>query len=35
MIGLLGTEAYQVLKVDTPNVPADELKAATRWQFRT
>ncbi|MEO3693793.1 hypothetical protein [Roseateles paludis] len=34
VIGLLGPEAYQVLKVDTPNVPADELKAATRWQFK-
>lgn len=25
---------YQFLKVDTPNVPPDELKAAARWQIK-
>jgi MSHA biogenesis protein MshI len=34
VIGLLQADAYQILKVETPNVPADELKAATRWQFK-
>jgi len=34
VIGLLEPEEYQVLKVDTPNVPNEELKAAARWQIK-
>ena len=34
VIGLLEPEEYQILKVDTPNVPNEELKAAARWQIK-
>ncbi len=33
-IALLDPTDYQVLKVDTPSVPQDELKAAARWQIK-
>lgn len=33
-IALLDPADYQVLKVDTPQVPQDELKAAARWQVK-
>lgn len=31
---LLGDSEYQLLAVDAPNVPADELKAAVRWRLK-
>lgn len=34
VIGLLDPAHYQILKVDTPSVPQDELKAAARWQIK-
>jgi len=34
VLALLDAEAYQILKIDTPNVPQDELKAAARWQIK-
>lgn len=34
VIALLEPEEYQILKVDTPNVPNEELKAAARWQIK-
>jgi MSHA biogenesis protein MshI len=33
-IALLDPSAYQILKVDTPQVPPEELKAAARWQVK-
>lgn len=33
-IALLDPADYQILKVDTPNVPQEELKAAARWQVK-
>lgn len=33
-IALLDPADYQILKVDTPNVPHEELKAAARWQIK-
>lgn len=33
-LALLDAEDYQILKIDTPNVPQDELKAAARWQIK-
>jgi len=33
-IALLDPSSYQVLKVDTPAVPQEELKAAARWQIK-
>lgn len=33
-IALLDPADYQILKVDTPNVPAEELKPAARWQIK-
>lgn len=33
-IALLDPADYQVLKVDTPNVPPEELKSAARWQIK-
>lgn len=33
-IALLDPAAYQVLKVNTPPVPREELKAAARWQVK-
>ena len=33
-IALLDPADYQILKVDTPNVPHEELKAAARWQVK-
>ncbi|HEY0954181.1 MAG TPA: hypothetical protein VGE36_05440 [Roseateles sp.] len=33
-IALLDPAEYQILKVDTPNVPQDELKSAARWQIK-
>lgn len=33
-LALLDTTDYQVLKVDTPQVPPEELKAAARWQIK-
>ncbi|MDG0857233.1 hypothetical protein [Roseateles puraquae] len=33
-IALLEPNDYQILKVDTPQVPQDELKAAARWQVK-
>ncbi|NCT83427.1 MAG: hypothetical protein GXC94_09810 [Comamonadaceae bacterium] len=33
-IALLDPADYQILKVDTPNLPQDELKAAARWQIK-
>lgn len=33
-IALLDPADYQILKVDTPNVPQDELKPAARWQVK-
>lgn len=33
-IALLDPAAYQILKVDTPKVPQEELKAAARWQIK-
>jgi len=33
-IALLDPTDYQILKVDTPNVPREELKAAARWQIK-
>lgn len=33
-IALLDPADYQILKVDTPNVPPEELKAAARWQIK-
>lgn len=33
-IALLDPAEYQILKVDTPNVPHEELKAAARWQIK-
>jgi len=34
VLALLDADAYQILKIDTPNVPQDELKAAARWQIK-
>lgn len=34
VIALLDPADYQILKVDTPNVPQEELKAAARWQIK-
>lgn len=34
VIALLDPADYQVLKVDTPPVPPEELKAAARWQIK-
>ncbi|HEY5799150.1 MAG TPA: agglutinin biogenesis protein MshI [Burkholderiaceae bacterium] len=31
---LLGAGQYQMLSVDAPNVPADELKTAVRWRLK-
>lgn len=33
-IALLDPRDYQILKVDTPPVPQEELKAAARWQIK-
>ncbi len=33
-IALLDPAEYQILKVDTPNVPPQELKSAARWQIK-
>lgn len=33
-IALLDPADYQILKVDTPTVPQEELKAAARWQIK-
>ena len=33
-IGLIDPAGYQILKVDTPPVPREELKAAARWQVK-
>jgi MSHA biogenesis protein MshI len=33
-IALLDPADYQILKVDTPNVPPEELKPAARWQIK-
>lgn len=33
-IALLEPADYQILKVDTPHVPHEELKAAARWQIK-
>jgi MSHA biogenesis protein MshI len=33
-IALLDPADYQILKVDTPSVPPEELKAAARWQVK-
>ncbi|RTL39028.1 MAG: hypothetical protein EKK53_17990 [Burkholderiales bacterium] len=33
-IALLDPPDYQILKVDTPQVPPEELKAAARWQVK-
>jgi MSHA biogenesis protein MshI len=33
-IALLDPVDYQILKVDTPNVPQEELKSAARWQIK-
>ncbi|MBV8035719.1 hypothetical protein [Roseateles sp.] len=33
-IALLDPADYSILKVDTPNVPQEELKAAARWQIK-
>lgn len=33
-IALLDPAEYQILKVDTPNVPHEELKSAARWQIK-
>lgn len=33
-IALLDPAEYQILKVDTPHVPQEELKAAARWQIK-
>lgn len=33
-IALLDPADYQILKVDTPNVPQEELKSAARWQIK-
>lgn len=33
-IALLDPADYQIIKVDTPNVPQEELKAAARWQVK-
>jgi len=33
-IAVLDPADYQILKVDTPNVPQEELKAAARWQIK-
>ncbi|MCE4539384.1 hypothetical protein LXT12_19200 [Pelomonas sp. P7] len=33
-IALLDPADYQILKVDTPHVPQEELKAAARWQIK-
>jgi MSHA biogenesis protein MshI len=33
-IALLDPSDYQILKVDTPNVPQEELKSAARWQIK-
>lgn len=33
-LALLDPADYQILKVDTPNVPQEELKAAARWQIK-
>jgi MSHA biogenesis protein MshI len=32
--GVLEPQAYQWLKIDTPQVPTEELKAAARWQIK-
>lgn len=32
--GVLALNDYQLLLIDTPNVPPDELKAAARWRIR-
>lgn len=34
VIAVLEPEQYQILKVETPNVPNEELKAAARWQIK-
>jgi len=34
VLALLDADAYQILKIDTPPVPQDELKAAARWQIK-
>lgn len=34
VIALLEPDQYQLLKVETPNVPNEELKAAARWQIK-
>ncbi|MEL4178948.1 hypothetical protein [Roseateles sp. PN1] len=34
VLALLEPSQYQILKVDTPNVPAGELKAAARWLIK-
>ncbi len=34
VLALLDPAQYQILKVDTPAVPNDELKAAARWQIK-
>ena len=31
---LLGSEEYQIILVDAPNVPVDELKTAIRWKIK-
>lgn len=33
-MNLLGTGEYQLLSVEAPNVPADELKTAVRWRLK-
>jgi MSHA biogenesis protein MshI len=33
-LALLDPADYQILKVDTPNVPQEELKSAARWQIK-
>lgn len=33
-IALLDPDHYQILKVDTPHVPPEELKSAARWQIK-
>ncbi len=34
VIALLDPADYQILKVDTPHVPQEELKSAARWQIK-
>lgn len=33
-MAMLRPEQYQILTIDTPSVPADELKSAARWQIK-